>query len=553
MKRCPVCQSTFEDRVDFCFKDGAPLEDVDASADPTALPDPGTLATPPAPSAPASTPKKSRGRGMFARPSVADMLTGSGNSVPPVGGNRVSVDAPQTTLGAPTIADPAGSESPEKIAEPVASVPDQSEAETVPDFTELPDPAFDQSAGLPEFQMGTPSLEVPVSPAAVDLPDSAHGHEDSALGPPGLESEPAAVSLEDSWFGGEEESHEPAEDVPGQPEADPIEDPGFADVTEAAEVGFDDTSWSPNGTPATQDASIPKGMILGGIAVLAAAVVLTVALSGDEQSPLPAAEPVVEVQAPEPAPPPPVPVVEEVAEDSGELGEEVAATIPVEDELVDDEALPVVAPPVEPAVVPPPPQPAVSPPPAAPPAAAPAPPQTRTAKANPPSVWTGTPTAGEPAPSAPAANPWGAPAEVASRGRLTITTDPAGAVVFVGDRRIGRSPTQTEVAYGNHDVRVEMVNYETNSRSVSVQAGEVSVPFRLSPAALVGRCNLLGEPGANVKMNGSDIGSLPLTVECSPGVHRFDVTPASGGETFILSKAVTFVNSGETENIFLNP
>jgi len=125
--------------------------------------------------------------------------------------------------------------------------------------------------------------------------------------------------------------------------------------------------------------------------------------------------------------------------------------------------------------------------------------------------------------------------------------------VFVNERRIGRSPTQTEVTYGNHNVRVEMVDFQTNSRSVNVQAGEVSVPFRLTAAQLVGRCNLLGEPGATVTMNGSDIGSLPLTVECSPGVHRFDITPASGGETFILSRAVTFVHSGETENIFLNP
>ncbi len=126
-------------------------------------------------------------------------------------------------------------------------------------------------------------------------------------------------------------------------------------------------------------------------------------------------------------------------------------------------------------------------------------------------------------------------------------------MIFVDDRRIGRSPTHTEVTYGNHSVRVEMVDFQTTSRNVNVQAGEVSVPFRLAPAQLVGRCNLLGEPGATVVMNGSSIGSLPLTVECSPGVHRFDITPASGGAAFILSRAVTFVHSGETENVFLNP
>jgi len=75
----------------------------------------------------------------------------------------------------------------------------------------------------------------------------------------------------------------------------------------------------------------------------------------------------------------------------------------------------------------------------------------------------------------------------------------------------------------------------------------------LSPSAMVGQCNLLGVPGSAVAMNGRRIGSLPLTVECAPGVHRFDIQPAAGGEPFTLSKSVTFVHAGETENIFLTP
>jgi hypothetical protein len=464
------------------------------------------------------------------------------------------------TLGSPTVVDPSELES--TVPEPALANADldRSEAETVPDFTDLPEPAFDQSAGLPEFQMKASSLDVPVSPAVVELPESNHEQEDSSFGPPGLEPERAAVSLEDSWFGEEDEPDTLHDDVPDSVESDPIEDPGFADVSEVAEVGFDDTSWSPNGVPATHDSSIPKGMMFGGIAVLAAAVALTVLFSGEDSSsippPAPASAPVVEVQ--QAAPEAPAPSVQAEATDSGEAvvadepNEEaevlVAAVVAIEEEDagVGSAVVPVVVPPPTPPVASPPPAPAPPAPPAPPPAA-------RTAKANPPSVWTGSPAANDSAPSAPASNPWGAPAEVASRGRLTITTEPAGAVVFVDDRRIGRSPTQTEVTYGNHTVRVEMVDYRTNSRSVSIQAGEVSVPFRLAPAALVGRCNLLGEPGAAVSMNGTAIGSLPLTVECAPGVHRFDITPASGGETFILSKAVTFVHSGETENIFLNP
>ena len=140
-----------------------------------------------------------------------------------------------------------------------------------------------------------------------------------------------------------------------------------------------------------------------------------------------------------------------------------------------------------------------------------------------------------------------------SRGRLTITTDPPQAIVYINERRIGRSPTSTEVDFGAHNVRVEKLDYRTDTRVVNVQSNEVSVPIRLASAALVGKCNLLGEPGADVAMNGRRIGSLPLTVECSPGVHRFDIQPASGGDPFTKSVAVTFVHPGETENLFLTP
>ena len=46
MKLCPICGSTYGDRVDFCFQDGAPL--VAGEADPEASGDaPGTPAAAP--------------------------------------------------------------------------------------------------------------------------------------------------------------------------------------------------------------------------------------------------------------------------------------------------------------------------------------------------------------------------------------------------------------------------------------------------------------------------------------------------------------------------
>ncbi len=125
-------------------------------------------------------------------------------------------------------------------------------------------------------------------------------------------------------------------------------------------------------------------------------------------------------------------------------------------------------------------------------------------------------------------------------------------MVFVDGRRIGRSPTETEVTFGTHQVRVEKDDYKANARVVNVQSAQVTVPFRLEPSRVSGKCNLLGTAGAAVSMDGKNVGSLPLTVACTPGSHTFVVTPADGA-AFTTSRAVSFASAGETATIFLSP
>jgi hypothetical protein len=135
---------------------------------------------------------------------------------------------------------------------------------------------------------------------------------------------------------------------------------------------------------------------------------------------------------------------------------------------------------------------------------------------------------------------------------VTVTTEPAGAMVFVDERRIGKSPTQTEVNFGTHKIRVELSDYLGTTRAVNVQATEVSVPFRLEVTKILGRCNLLGSLGSKVELNGRAIGSIPVTVDCEPGTLNFKVTP-EGGASFNLTRAVTFSEPGETAILFLTP
>jgi len=573
MKQCPVCGSTFDDKVDFCFQDGTPLQEVADVDDPTALPTP-SKGVPLAAAVTEIKPRRSR-RGMFGRPSVADMLdVPSPGQVPPPGGVRVT-EAPSSLESAATVIEeaPASDETaPREVEAKPAAIslePKKKPLVCAVDFDA--DTILEEPEEAPVAP--PPSLSVPVSALAVDVPEAQAAHEPTDA-PPGLESD-APAALDDSWFGDETAFSEP-EDTQPLP-SDPIEDPGFAESSEPVgfddEVGFaddelgfaddglgyaDDPSWGD--VSSTQSQPIPKGMVFGGIGILAAAVVLTVVLSGgDEPSPSPA-PPTPVAEAPAPAPPPaPAPVPEEDPVDDAMAmdGENGEGDAPIDAGSVEP-ALPVAV-----AKAAPKPAPAATPVKAAKTAKS-----TRTAqpkraakaakaasrKSTPaPNVWTGAPAAAPAAPAAPAANPWGAPAETPSKGKLTITTEPAGAMVYVDDRRIGRSPTRTEVNFGTHKVRVELAEFKGNSRVVNVQAARVDVPFRLEAASLSGRCNLLGQAGASVVMDGKGVGSLPLTVTCSPGKHTFQVTPPGGGASFSTSRAVTFAAAGETANIFLNP
>ena len=523
MKQCPACQSTFDDRVDFCFQDGTPLAEADLVADPTALPDKSEVM--PVAANPKAVPKAKRSRsGMFARPSVADMLSvPQPGVVPPAGGNRV-------VQGAVEDAVQALEEAPTLIVEPVVAIPDLAMAQTVIDEGRPP-----------------PSISVPVSAIAVDVPRSDIEEDEPTQAPPGFE--PEVTALDDSWFGDGEEK-------PGGETTQPvveakIEDPGFADVTEpsieSSGIGFDDSSWSVGGVSSTQGSK--KWFVIGAV-VLAACVLVSMQMSGGDPTPLPT-PPVINTQTPPPPPmAPEVPDMPEMGPDDVEVGTP---------ETPEPEAKtpPAVAPAPIPVPVPVPvpvPKSAKPAPAASAPAAKPASPKAARTQDRIPSPWTGAPAAAQPpaAPAAASANPWGASTDTPSRGRLTITTDPAGAMVYVDDRRIGKSPTRTEVNFGTHKIRVELSDYAGTARTVNVQATEVSVPFRMELAKIVGRCNLLGSPGSIIVMNGRSIGSIPITVDCEPGSHSFKVTP-SGGATFSVSRSVSFGRAGETANVFLTP
>lgn len=79
------------------------------------------------------------------------------------------------------------------------------------------------------------------------------------------------------------------------------------------------------------------------------------------------------------------------------------------------------------------------------------------------------------------------------RRTISITTEPAGAIVWLNDREIGRTPVDVEFAfYGVYDVRLERQGYEPlltsgDARAPWWETAGLDLVAELAPAALHSR------------------------------------------------------------------
>jgi len=152
-----------------------------------------------------------------------------------------------------------------------------------------------------------------------------------------------------------------------------------------------------------------------------------------------------------------------------------------------------------------------------------------------------------------ALDPWGA-AGPASTGELTIRTTPAGAMVFVDNREIGKSPVTTTQPFGLHTVRVQLPGYHTDARTVDMQTGSMAVPFELGPVVVTGKVNILGgtgTSGAELYIDQNIVGKLPATTSLSEGTHTFEVLLADGTR-FSQVLNIRFEEPGRPVTVTLN-
>ncbi len=539
MRICPLCQATYEDDIEFCFKDGTPLDEVGSGEDDAGSSEeefsihdsvefmpPDAIALTGEIEVPDTDPPDDDGTDL---PEDAPLDEDGGIKVVPGGltsplDDEESIEAPDPFAmphlepGADVLAMVSG--------EFPARQPETMEAEQ-PDLSE-----DEESAGVPEtvedggYESEDEGEEPPEEP-----PVEEEAEQDA--GPP----PPPEIPEDDDTPVEEEED----DDAPAAPAwLDEVEDPA-GPAAEPPKPDFEDPLYA-SIVPAEK--ARKKGMIwwivIGTAALLAIAflayslatkgnrggeidpgdVTLTVDNTPEER---PTARPPVEPPTPEDG------ITEEDAteglEEDATEGLEEDATEGLEEDVTEapEEPTPPEEPPTEAPTEEPPTEAPDRPEPPTPEPPTPAPVE----PADPSNPWVAAatnPTADQPADPS---NPWAAAANATQNGKMTVSSTPVGATFYVDNQRKGTTPLTVDVPFGHHNVRVEKDGHVAQERPVSVQSGTVFVDFTLEKTAApaTGKLTVFTnpQPGATLYVDGAARGKTPVTLDITPGVHTLRV------------------------------
>ena len=145
--------------------------------------------------------------------------------------------------------------------------------------------------------------------------------------------------------------------------------------------------------------------------------------------------------------------------------------------------------------------------------------------------------------------------------RLSISSNPSRADVFIDGQRVGTTPfDQSQLPLGRHEVKVskrfslDYGDYQpSETKTVEVSPGDQSVSFDLpTPPSL----RVTSSPsGATVILNDREIGSTPSTLNLSPGSYRVKVNKdfeVDYGEYQSTKTKTVSVGSGDSESLSFN-
>lgn len=123
---------------------------------------------------------------------------------------------------------------------------------------------------------------------------------------------------------------------------------------------------------------------------------------------------------------------------------------------------------------------------------------------------------------------------------VSVSSEPAGAKLFVDGEERGVTPLTTQVLAGNHPVELRMEGFKSWTTDVQVKANE---PMKLGPVRLGlpdGKLALRSEPsGASVSVGGVYRGQTPVSLELRPDIPHNVVLTLPGYEAATREVSLT--------------
>ncbi|MEQ8349895.1 MAG: PEGA domain-containing protein [Leptospiraceae bacterium] len=147
-------------------------------------------------------------------------------------------------------------------------------------------------------------------------------------------------------------------------------------------------------------------------------------------------------------------------------------------------------------------------------------------------------------------------------GRIRVNSEKSGALVFLDEVYLGKTPLNESVAPGTYDLRVSHEECEDETKSVDLNSQQA---FRFECRPRQGNATLVVDsdpPGASVFLNVEFLGKTPLKVEnLKEGTHRvrisldkhidrFKGVELKSGQTSTVS---VNMDEGDTEQYFRDP
>jgi len=162
----------------------------------------------------------------------------------------------------------------------------------------------------------------------------------------------------------------------------------------------------------------------------------------------------------------------------------------------------------------------------------------------------------EPAPATAQPEPEPEAAPVAARsGQYTVSSVPSGAAVWIDGSRVGVTPYTGDTSYGKHEMEIRMTGYRPHVSSFVMRAPLVELPAvslqsvlggavvspKPAPAPATGSSQpaaeeaslslfvvWLGRDGQKLRVDGAEVGTLPVMADILVGRHVFEAVGPDG-------------------------